>query len=151
MQDTSRAEKVVGTTAQLYFYDWEANALTPNGKTVASQLQTQDPTAVTISQGTRVAAPGAPSAGSMSLYQAVKLASKQPPVSSTTARGSGTQYYMFGAPGSAACAARAKPTGSRQQAGQHCLLAGPRRPASQSSRRSPQGLPPGSSAPTARC
>src|ERR1700684_1695447 len=49
--DISRAEQEVGTTARLYFYDWEANALTPNGKTVASQLQAQDPTALTISQG----------------------------------------------------------------------------------------------------
>ena len=39
----ARAEKLVGTTARLEFYDWEANALTPNGKTVASQLQIQDP------------------------------------------------------------------------------------------------------------
>ena len=65
MQDTARAESEVGTTAELYFYDWEANALTPNGKTVASQLQTQDPTAVQISQGTQFAAPGEPNAGSM--------------------------------------------------------------------------------------
>ena len=38
VQDIARAEKQVGTTARLEFYDWEANALTPNGKTVASQL-----------------------------------------------------------------------------------------------------------------
>ena len=30
----------------LAFYDWEANAITPNGKTVASQLQAQTPTAL---------------------------------------------------------------------------------------------------------
>ena len=51
VKDIARAEKQVGTTARLEFYDWEANALTPNGKTVASQLQTQDPNAVEISQG----------------------------------------------------------------------------------------------------
>src|SRR5262245_6729674 len=44
VSDTARAENEVGTTAQLNFFDWEANALTPNGKTVASQLQAQDPT-----------------------------------------------------------------------------------------------------------
>lgn len=35
-------EREVGATARLEFYDWEANALTPSGKTVASLLQTQD-------------------------------------------------------------------------------------------------------------
>src|SRR5581483_3342465 len=29
--DVGRAEKQVGKTARLEFYDWEANALTPNG------------------------------------------------------------------------------------------------------------------------
>src|SRR5437588_771020 len=51
VNDINRAEKQVGTTAELFFYDWEANALLPNGKTVASQLPAQDPTAVQISQG----------------------------------------------------------------------------------------------------
>src|SRR5437764_9067804 len=49
VKDTSRAEKLVGSTARLAFYDWEANALTANGKPVASQLQAQDPSATTIS------------------------------------------------------------------------------------------------------
>jgi SecD/SecF fusion protein len=126
VKDTARAEQEVGTTARLYFYDWEANALTPNGKTVASQLQTQDPTALTVSQGSSAAAPGSPGAGGMSLYAAVKLASKQPavPTRSTLAR-LGPQYYMFGAPGSPACAAAAKATHTTLTAGVHCLLAGP--------------------------
>src|SRR5436305_3113031 len=125
VQDTKRAEQEVGTVAQLYFYDWEANALTPNGKTVASQLTSQDPTATTVSQGSGAAAPGEPGAGSMPLYQAVKLASQQPKsVSSHNAR-LGPQYYMFGAPGSAACAAKAKADHTTPAAGQHCLLAGP--------------------------
>src|SRR5438270_13645277 len=51
VKDTARTEKLVGSTARLEFYDWEANALTPNGKPVASQLQTQDPTATQISRG----------------------------------------------------------------------------------------------------
>jgi hypothetical protein len=63
---------------RLWFYDWEANALTPNGKPVASQLQTQDRTALRISQGTSGMAPGDPGSGGLPLYQAVKLASKQP-------------------------------------------------------------------------
>ncbi len=76
--NTRRAEQQVGNTARLEFYDWEANALTPNGKTVASQLQTQDPTANLISQGTSGVVPGSSGAGSLPLYQAVKLAAAQP-------------------------------------------------------------------------
>src|SRR5579875_2640902 len=51
VSDINRAEAEVGNTASLYFYDWEANALTPNGKTVASQLEAGDTTALEISQG----------------------------------------------------------------------------------------------------
>jgi hypothetical protein len=114
------------TSARLYFYDWEANALTPNGKSVASQLQAQDPTALTISQGSSSSSPGAPGAGGLPLYQAVKLASEQPqaPTSSKLAR-RGAEYYMFAAPGSAACTAAAKANGTRPIRGAHCLLAGP--------------------------
>src|ERR1700761_6155531 len=49
ISDLQRAQSQVGTTAQLYFYDWEKNALIssgPNaGKPVAGQLLTQDPPA----------------------------------------------------------------------------------------------------------
>ena len=51
VHDVQRAENEVGTTAQLYFFDWEANVLTPNGKTAASQLLAQDQNALTLSQG----------------------------------------------------------------------------------------------------
>jgi SecD/SecF fusion protein len=127
VSDINRAENEVGATATLYFYDWEANALTPNGKTVASQLVTQDPTALAISQGSSsTSGPGEPGAGSSSLYQAVKLASGQPqaPLSKGLSR-IGTQYWMFGTPGSAACTAAAKHFGVTPVAGEHCLLAGP--------------------------
>jgi SecD/SecF fusion protein len=141
VQDTSRAEKLVGSTAQLDFYDWEANVLTPSGKPAASGLQTQDPTSVTLSQGAG-SGPGFPGGGSMSLYQAVKLASKQPPVTSTNSSHLGNQYYMFGAPGSAACETAAKFYGVTPQVGQHCYLSGPDdSPADLAS-----GLPPGVSA-----
>ncbi len=125
VQNTIRAEQQVGKVAELYFYDWEANALTPNGQTVASQLLAQDPSAVTISQGTNFAAPGEPNAGSLPLYQAVLLAAKQPKaVSSHNAR-LGPEYYLFGAPGSAACAAKAQASHTAPVPGLHCLLAGP--------------------------
>ncbi len=116
---------LVTTRAQLAFYDWEANVITPNGKTVASQLETQDPTAVAISQGSGNGAPGGPFAGSMKLYDAVTLASKQPPRASAANSRITPQYWMFGAPGSAACEAAAKAGGTVPTGGQHCLLNGP--------------------------
>ncbi len=76
--DTARAKRLVGTTARLEFYDWEANALTSSGRPVAKLLQTQDATAIAISQGSSSVPPGNPGAGSMPLYQAVQLAAKQP-------------------------------------------------------------------------
>ncbi len=125
VKDIARAEKQVGTTARLEFYDWEANALTPNGKTVASQLLTLDQNAVAISQGSSSAGPGLPGEGSMSLYNAVKLAAKQPPAKTANPARLGSEYYMFGAPGSAACAQAAKDAGTTPTPGVHCLLSGP--------------------------
>ena len=71
------------------------------------------------------AAPGTPGSGSMGLYQAVQLASKQKGWSSSANSRTGPQYWMFGAPGSAACAAAARAQGTTPVAGQHCLLSGP--------------------------
>src|SRR5450755_3675005 len=98
--NVARAEQEVGTTARLYFYDWEANALSPNGKPVAGQLNAQDPNAVTISQGVSGGGgPGLPGGGGVPLYQAVKLASKQPVVPDNGTQRlsrSGPLYYVFG-------------------------------------------------------
>ncbi len=124
VQDTGRAVRLVGSTAQLYFYDWEANVLTPNGKPVAGQLLSQDPTAVTLSQGAGQG-PGYPGGGSVPLYNAVLLASKQPPFQTSSSSHLGPQYYMFGAPGSSACAIAAKAYNTTVIAGQHCYLSGP--------------------------
>jgi preprotein translocase subunit SecD len=124
--DRARIEAIaVGSPAGLDFYDWEANALTPNGKTVASQLQAQAPAALILSQGAGSAAPGQPNAGGVALYQAVELASKQPQRVGLHNARTGPQYYMFGAPGSEACAAKSRQNGTVPMAGQHCLLAGP--------------------------
>jgi hypothetical protein len=68
----------LAATGRVELYDWEASVLTPNGKTVASQLPSQDPTVLTISQGSASAAPGDPGAGCLSLDQALGLAAKQP-------------------------------------------------------------------------
>ncbi len=126
VRNIAQAEREVGTTAQLSFYDWEANTLTPpNGKTVANQLQAQNPTATQISQGSGSGSPGSPRAGSMGLYEAVQLASKQPYEASPDNSRIGPQYWLFGTPGSAACAAAAHAHGTTAASGQHCLLSGP--------------------------
>ncbi len=126
VQNTARAEKLVGTTARLAFYDWEANALTPNGKPVAGQLQVQDANATAISQGSAgLVPPGNPGAGSMSLYDAVKLASRQTPEPAPDNARDTPLYFLFGSPGSAACAAAAKAQGTTLTPGTRCLLSGP--------------------------
>jgi SecD/SecF fusion protein len=125
VSNTARAEKLVGSTARLEFYDWEANAITPNGKTVASQLQVQDPKAEAISQGSNGEPPGNPDAGSLPLYQAVQLASKQAPEPAPDNARNTPEYFMFGAPGSQACAAAAKAAGRPVTVGERCLLSGP--------------------------
>src|SRR6201995_864200 len=51
VHDVKRAEDEVGQTAQLFFYDWEANVLTPSGKPTAKGLITQDTDSVTLSTG----------------------------------------------------------------------------------------------------
>src|SRR4051794_39434201 len=90
VQNIRRAQEQVGTPAQLYFYDWERSALTPDGKSVAPQLPAQNPDAQRISQ-----AAGDPSQG-QPLYDAVKLAARQRAVANTR-NGSrlGTAYYLF--------------------------------------------------------
>jgi SecD/SecF fusion protein len=117
---------LVGTTARMVLYDWEANALTPSGEPVASLLLTQDPSALAISQGAGPPGPpgppGSPGAGSMPLYRAVKLAAKQPTRASSTNARLGPEYFAFGAPGSSACA---RAYHGSQIVGQHCYLAGP--------------------------
>jgi len=131
VKDVARAEQEVGQTAELYFYDWEANVLTPSGKPAADGLLTQDPASITLSTGgTTNGQPGVQGAGGVPLYQAVQLASKQPvvpipPKGSSTLSRKGPQYYLFGAPGSAACAATAKANGTTPIQGDHCLLSGP--------------------------
>jgi SecD/SecF fusion protein len=121
----ARLIRLVTTTAQLTFYDWEANVVAPNGRTAAWDLKAQDASVVTLSQGTN-GGPGQPGAGSVPLYDAVRLAAKQPrrALSRFDAR-RGAEYYMFGAPGSAACAAAAAAAHTALIPGTHCLLAGP--------------------------
>ena len=60
----------------LTFYDWEADAVAPNGKTVASQLPSPDPNVTAICEGNGSSAPGRLGAGCMSLQQALALANR---------------------------------------------------------------------------
>ncbi len=140
VQNTARAEALVGSTAQLEFYDWEANVLTPSGKPVAGLLQTQDQNALLISQGSGSVQPGSSSAGGMSLYQAAKLASQQPQQISAQNSRKGSQAFLFGKPGSPACTVAAHYYHVTPLVGQHCYLAGPATPASTLSASLPTGI-----------
>ncbi|WP_249009582.1 protein translocase subunit SecD [Conexibacter sp. DBS9H8] len=127
-----QAEHEVGDTTRLAFYDWEANVLVPptgKGKPqfAASGLTTQNVSAETISQGSGTAAPGAssPAAGGLGLYAAVKLASQQPAFISRAGNArKGSEYFLFGAPGSSACRAYAAASGTPLLKGVHCLIGG---------------------------
>jgi SecD/SecF fusion protein len=138
VKNVNEAKKEVGTTARLLFYDWEANVLTPSGQPAANGLLSQDPPSLTLSVGATTG-PGCNTitCGSTGFYAAVKLASKQPwrPLTKAMQR-VGDQYFLFGAPGSNACAQAAasatKPT--KPLVGVHCLLEGPFQPAVGTSR-----------------
>jgi hypothetical protein len=60
----------------LAFYDWEAGALAPNGKPVASQLPSPDPSVLDISQGNGSSAPGELGSGCVPLQQALAMANR---------------------------------------------------------------------------
>ncbi|MEI7625081.1 MAG: protein translocase subunit SecD [Actinomycetota bacterium] len=80
VQNAQRAISQVGKVAQLFFYDWEANVVGPDGKT--------DPTNPEVTGG-----PSAGQAGAIPLYDAVLRAAKRPPKESST-NTSGAQYYL---------------------------------------------------------
>jgi SecD/SecF fusion protein len=79
VKNAKRAVQQVGKVAQLYFYDWEANVLGPDGKPHPA-----DP---------RVT--GGPAAGTIGIpeYQALKIAAKRPPMNAGKAT-TGTQWYL---------------------------------------------------------
>jgi SecD/SecF fusion protein len=127
VKNVAQAESEVGTTAQLFFYDWEANALTPAGKPVADGLPIQDPNSVLISQGGSTGDAGASSAaaGGMGLHAAVELASKQPYSANKQAARLGSEYFLFGNPGSSACKAYYASLQKPVQIGVYCLITSP--------------------------
>jgi hypothetical protein len=121
------AAVALAVPAQLSFYDWEADVLTPTGKSLVSRLAAQDPAAIVVSQGLGAAQPGEAAAGGLPLYAAVRIAARQPAVLSPSGLGRpGRQYYLFGAPGSAACQTAARDHHTAPVPNQPCpLLAGP--------------------------
>ena len=112
-------------TGHLAFFDWEANVLLPNGKPVAAGLASGSTAALTISQGGS-AASGVQGAGGLTLYDAVKLASRQSAAKYAVMSHQSPQLYLFGASGSRFCTARATAEGRIPAAGR-CYLAGPAR------------------------
>jgi len=68
VKNADQAQQQVGTTAQLYFYDWEKDVLGPDGK--------PHPTDQNVTGGRNAGQPGA---GSMGYYEAVTTASKFKP------------------------------------------------------------------------
>src|SRR3984957_19503317 len=99
LKNDGEAERTVGNTAQLFFYDWETNVLTPTGQTAAKGLPLDDPASLALSQGTRSASTGSSSAGAgaMGFYPAVQLASKQPlQQDRSKVQAPGNQFFLFG-------------------------------------------------------
>lgn len=68
--------RALSAPGALAFYDWEAQVLAPNGKTVVSQLPSPSPAVMDISQGNGSAAPGQLGSGCVPLNQALALAAK---------------------------------------------------------------------------
>jgi SecD/SecF fusion protein len=127
--NVASAEKSVGETTRLAFYDWEARTVVSvvggKPKFAADGLVAQDPTSETISQG---GGQSSTSSGGMGLHAAVLLASKLPAQTFKSKTGGnsrkGPEYFLFGAPKSAACAALAASEKVKPTAGAWCLLTG---------------------------
>ena len=105
-------------TARLYFYDWEANVLTPERQAGApASCWPRIPTAMTISQGGTAGQPGRPGRrkhaalpGGHARLQAAGGAARR-----RNAVAQGPEYYLFGAPGQRRLRRpRPRPTGRRR-------------------------------------
>lgn len=94
-QDRLAVARILGDTARLAIYDWEANVLLTDGRTVASQLSAHSGLSRKLSQGGEATPTGSASAGALSLYQAVLLASKQPFAPNLRNSRQGSEYYLF--------------------------------------------------------
>lgn len=79
--NADEAERVVGTTAQLQFYDWEANVLGKECK--------PDPTNLDVTGG-----PSAGQQGGLKLYDAISRARRCAPINSGINPATGDKYYL---------------------------------------------------------
>ena len=89
VSNAEKAQKLVGSQAQLVFYDWEKNVITPAGKLASEGLATKDSASVKL-----MGFAGAPEGG-VSLFSAVQLASKQPVRGGADISRVGPQYWLF--------------------------------------------------------
>jgi SecD/SecF fusion protein len=87
--NVERAQRQVGTPAQLVFLDWEKDLLGPNNKPIAAGVTNGDTDAQRLSQGA-----GQPSVG-QSLYDAVDQASKRKPIRDGNNFRLGKQFWLF--------------------------------------------------------
>jgi SecD/SecF fusion protein len=76
VENAERAIDQVGTTAQLQFYDWEANLVNPDTSAVLGESGATSPEGFELSNR--------PVAGSTALYEATKAAAKAEPVPEET-------------------------------------------------------------------
>src|ERR1700722_9086881 len=74
VQNVSQAEKIVGTTSQLFFYDWEGDVLNPStGQPAASGILTSNPTSLQIAGASAQAGSNSAAAGAIGFHQAVEF------------------------------------------------------------------------------
>jgi SecD/SecF fusion protein len=90
--DAARAVKLLGTPAQLAFYDWESNLLGPNGKPYANGVS---PGLLATDQAAAQATQAAGDvSGGVPLYDAVKAAAKRPKQGGNASR-IDPQFWLF--------------------------------------------------------
>ena len=104
-----QAQQVVGTTANLGFYDWEASVLGPHGK--------RDPTDAVVTGGSSA---GQPDAGTQTFYEAVTRASKLEPTDEPDDTTTDLFYGVDRKARSVLCG----PQGSKADARETCSKAG---------------------------
>jgi len=98
-KDLQRAIRLVGTTAQMYFYDWEPSVIGPDGKPAIPNASA--PVGADAQNVTGGQAAGSVGAGSLTHYDAVIRGSKRAPVQNHDDKGKPTDttngtWYLIG-------------------------------------------------------
>jgi SecD/SecF fusion protein len=109
IKNADQAQRQIGTTAVLGFYDWEKSVLGPDGK--------PDPTDPSVTGGPSAGQPGS---GTQTYYEAVTRASKLKPTGESDDTTSGLFYGVGRKAKSVLCG----PQGSEADAREACLNAG---------------------------